>query len=380
MNLLILNYEYPPLGGGAGVCSQFHAEGLSRKGHQVSVLTTWFEGEKEYEKKNNLEIIRLKSKRKNKYRSNPIEMLSWAYKAFIYIEKNQLYSDVDLVLAHFSIPGGLVATLLKLRRKIPYIIISHGQDIPWFNLRELFIYHVLFYFPIQFICRRSKFVTVLSERRKKDAIKLMGNKFVSKIKLIPNGCDTDFFKPSVVNRNENILQILFSCRLTHQKDPFTMLKAILMLKSSLSFQLVIIGDGPLRRKMENFVKDNNLNKKVKFYGWLSKTELVNFYQQSHLMIASSKDEGMSLGFLEALACGLYVITTPVSGSDEYLVKGINGDFLSFGDSIQLAEKIEEFHHLKFKQKYNIPEDTLGKVRHEIGWEKITDEYNNLISQ
>ena len=65
MKLLILNYEYPPLGGGAGVITQNIAEGLAKLGHDVSVVTTWFQGEQEVEIVNdNLKIIRLKSKRK----------------------------------------------------------------------------------------------------------------------------------------------------------------------------------------------------------------------------------------------------------------------------------------------------------------------------
>ncbi len=72
--ILILNYEYPPLGGGAGVCTRFEAEGLATLGHQVTVLTTWFDGEEEIEKKGNLTIVRLKSKRKYEFKSNPVKI------------------------------------------------------------------------------------------------------------------------------------------------------------------------------------------------------------------------------------------------------------------------------------------------------------------
>jgi glycosyltransferase involved in cell wall biosynthesis len=77
MKLLILNYEYPPLGGGAGVITQIIAEGFAARGHNITVLTTWFSGEEEDSTRGNLRIIRLKSKRKVVYKSNPIEMLSW---------------------------------------------------------------------------------------------------------------------------------------------------------------------------------------------------------------------------------------------------------------------------------------------------------------
>ena len=47
MELLILNYEYPPLGGGAGVVTKTIAEGLSAKGHKVTVVSTWFQGKED---------------------------------------------------------------------------------------------------------------------------------------------------------------------------------------------------------------------------------------------------------------------------------------------------------------------------------------------
>jgi glycosyltransferase involved in cell wall biosynthesis len=97
------------------------------------------------------------------------------------------------------------------------------------------------------------------------------------------------------------------------------------------------------------------------------------------MLISSKDEGMSLGFLEALACGLYIITTPVSGTDRHLIHGINGDIILFSDCNKLAGKIEEFYYQKFQNSYKIPDKILKQVRQDIGWEKIVEAYHNLIS-
>ena len=77
MNILILNYEYPPLGGGAGIVTQQLAELLAIQDDKVVVLTTWFSGEPEFHIEGNLTIIRLRSKRKFTYQSNPLEMLSW---------------------------------------------------------------------------------------------------------------------------------------------------------------------------------------------------------------------------------------------------------------------------------------------------------------
>jgi glycosyltransferase involved in cell wall biosynthesis len=381
MRLLILNYEYPPLGGGAGVCSQFHAEGLAKKGHQVKVITTWFDGEEEYEKKENLEIIRLKARRKNKFRSNPLEMLSWVIHSIRYINYQNLYNETDLVLAHFAIPGGLVALHFYAWNRMPYLIISHGQDIPWFCPRELFFYHLLFYLPIKIICRSSKYLTVLSDMRFQDAKKIMGNKYTSKIRIIPNGCNTDFFKPAYENKDKSIFRLIFSGRLTKQKDPFTMLKAVSYLhQCSVPFHLNIIGDGPLRKKMEEYVTSKGMAKRVNFTGWISKTELLGAYQQSNVMILSSNDEGMSLGLLEAFSCRLYVMTTPVSAHDIYLVSGINGELFPFGDHVQLGSKLEDYYRTKFLNNYEIPEQVLEQSRSKMSWDKVVEAYHQLISQ
>ena len=70
MKLLVLNYEYPPLGGGAGIISKNIAEGLASLGNEVTVLTTYYEGTEEDSIENGVHIIRLKSKRKDVFQSN----------------------------------------------------------------------------------------------------------------------------------------------------------------------------------------------------------------------------------------------------------------------------------------------------------------------
>jgi glycosyltransferase involved in cell wall biosynthesis len=379
MRLLILNYEYPPLGGGAGVCAQYHAKGLEKLGHQVTVITTWFGGEEKQENQGNLTLIRLKSRRKKKYRSNPLEMLSWAIQAYRYILKSCMYKQVDLVMAHFAIPGGLVALPLKFRFKLPYMIVSHGQDIPWFCPRELFFYHLLFYLPIMFICRNAEKITVLSGKRLGDARSLVGRAHFNKLHIVPNGCDTEFFSPCPEMKEKNVLDLIVVGRLTHQKAPFTILWAMKSLnQESIPFRLTIIGNGPLQNAMVRFVRVHQLEGKVAFAGWISKMELRTYYRQSHIMLVGSSDEGMSLAILEALSTGLYIIATRVSGSDKYITEGLNGDLIPVNDAVSLAEKIETYYREKFLCNYSIPVSVLNQVRKNVSWDTVVETYNNLL--
>lgn len=381
MRLLILNYEYPPLGGGAGVCSQYHAKGLAKLGYKVTVVTTWFEGEKEAESKDNLTIIRLHARRKKTFRSNPLEMLSWAFLSVKYINRNLNNLKTDLIMAHFAIPGGIPAVYFKIRKKIPYILFSHGQDIPWFSPKELFLYHLVLYYPIRYICRRAKWIVSLTDMRMSLVKNLIGKNYQHRCLVIPNGCNTDFFTPSNADRKRNDLVLLFTGRLTKQKDPFTLLKALSYLKKSgVLFRLDIIGDGPLKKKMISYIAKKGLTEKVRFAGWVSREEIRMFYQQSDLLIVCSLDEGMSLAILETMATGLFIITTPVSGIKEHIVEGVNGGVYPYQDSLALANAIEVFYRNQFKSQRRIPEKILEKTRHDISWEKVIQKIDILLRQ
>ena len=379
MRLLILNYEYPPLGGGAGRCAKYQAEGLAGLGHEVTVITTWYEGEPEVEERDHFRLIRLKSRRKLIYRSNPLEMASWARHTLRYIRKTGIHNQTDLVLAHFSLPGGMVALPLRIWHNLPYMIISHGQDIPWFSPRDLFFYHLVFYLPIRWICIRASGVTVLSPKRLKELNSLTPKKHHSLHHIIPNGCDIQFFKPFAGTKDQHLLQILFTGRLTRQKDPFTLLRAIILLaESGTPFLLEIVGDGPLRNKMEAFVNAHQLNESVRFSGWIPREELRKKYHSSHLMLITSRDEGQSLAMMEAMATGLYLLTTPVSGSETLIQEGVNGEYIPLGNSHEIASRLAAFYREKLASAYKIPPGLLKETRERISWDHYVQAYHQII--
>ncbi|MCC6570453.1 MAG: hypothetical protein IT274_02405, partial [Chitinophagales bacterium] len=105
LNILLLNYEYPPIGGGAGIVTQQLIQEFVKAGHSVTLITTWFHPEEEITQKENLTIIRLKSKRKYSFQSNPLEMASWMWKAIQYVKQHPELAINDVCLTNFSFPG-----------------------------------------------------------------------------------------------------------------------------------------------------------------------------------------------------------------------------------------------------------------------------------
>ncbi len=285
---------------------------------------------------------------------------------------------------YFTIPGGIVALPIKLLYKTPYYIVSHGQGIPWFNPRELFLYHLVFYLPIKWICSQASKITVLSKRRLKDLNKITRRKNRDRNYIIPNGCDIDFFSPLAKeekSENTSILRIIYSGRLTLQKDPFTMLRAISLLKeANIPFLLEVIGDGPLRKKMELHARTYQIEDKLVFHGWLTKEKLLDKYRAAHLLLITSRDEGMSLAMLEALSVGLYTLTTRVSGSENLIHENVNGNYIALKNPEKIAAGIKEFYENKFLKNYIVPEQAHKELRKSISWQHYVEAYKQLIEK
>lgn len=376
MNLLVLNYEYPPLGGGAGEITKNISENLSALGHKVTIITTWYKGLAEDEKINHVRIIRLKSKRKAFSPSNVFEMRSWIRKSKSFMQEFCNKEKFDVCFANFALPGGEVAFFLKKKFNIPYTIISHGHDIPWLFKKEMFFYHLFTFIRIRRICRNAEFDFVQTKEMKDNINRFLSGKFPEKNIIIQNGIDRTVFYPDVSKRTEKI-RILFSGRLVKQKDPFSFLKAIkeVFEKGETDFDAIIAGDGPLRKKMEKYILENRMQDKVKFSGWIKREELLSEYQKANIFIQSSRYEAMSMAVMEALACGAFVVCT-VAGSNSSVIKeNYNGYFFESGNYLMLAEKI-----MSALKKFDSDKLQIAAADTITSWEKIAAEYETYFNK
>ncbi|MBI5540397.1 MAG: glycosyltransferase family 4 protein [Bacteroidia bacterium] len=373
MKILILNYEYPPLGGGAGNITKQLAENFAKQQNNVVVITTGFNDLPETDNHlENLEIIRLNSKRKYLHSSNPIEMLSWMRKSVKYLSVYLKENSFDICLANFSIPGGYVAKQIKNKFKIPYCILSHGHDIPWYYKRQMFVYHLALYFFIKSICKKSLLNFVQTEFMKINIDKFLGKRLVNKNVIISNGV---YLTDEVIyDRKDEPFTVIFVGRFVKQKDPLTILKALRRLKKmDISFRLFLIGDGPMRKKMEKFVNKNKLENTI-FTGWVSQTEVQKYYQKSHVMVTPSLAEGMSVANMEALSAGVFLIATPVSGNKEMLSCFNNGALIDSGNYNEIANQLQKFYFQQFLPKNLLAQNSALEFVQKYNWQVISEQY------
>jgi len=379
LRILMLNYEYPPIGGGAGVCTKYQAEGLSKLGYKVTVVSTWFKGEKTNEKKGNLKIIRLRCKREAPHKSSIVEKLAWAKESKKFLKEYCKNHEFDVCITNFTIPGGIVGKFLKKKFKIPYYIISHGHDVPWFLPKEMAKYHIPLYFWIKSICNNCKGLILLTSEMKKNADSFMGKQKNKNI-IIPNGCVTKSFYPNFKKKSKKF-KIIYIGRFSIQKDPITFFKGIKEFsKHTSDFTINILGNGPLKEQCEDFVKENNLTNNINFLGWVNKDTMLKEYQSANIQVITSLAEAMSIATLESLSSGQYILSTPVSGNTDVIKPNINGDFFAIGDYKELAEKLISYYKNKFKKGYKVPIKEINKIRNKYDWSNIVKMYDDVLKR
>ena len=92
--------------------------------------------------------------------------------------------------------------------------------------------------------------------------------------------------------------------------------------------LTIVGDGPEKIALENFVKEHELERQVIFTGAVANTEVYKELARSNIFILMSKNEGLPIALIEGLRSGLALISTKVSGIPELIEEGSNGILLN----------------------------------------------------
>jgi glycosyltransferase involved in cell wall biosynthesis len=163
-----------------------------------------------------------------------------------------------------------------------------------------------------------------------------------KLVVIYNGIDPQAFTPASGSSVQKQLHIegasVLTCvgRLAFQKDPLTLLKAFQKLSNC---KLVLVGDGPLRPRVERFVLRNRLQGRAIIAG--ERQDIPEILAASDIFVLSSRWEGLPLTIIEAMLAGLPVVATGVGGVPELIEHGITGLLVSAGNASMLAEALHQ---------------------------------------
>lgn len=334
MRILLINYEYPPLGGGAGNATHHIAREMAACGHTVFVMTSRFRDLPHEETIDDYTVIRIPTIRKRIDRSNPLEMLIFVFSSLwqVSILRNRIKPDFSI--AFFGLPSAPAAWLLKVRAGVPYIISLRGGDVPG-SQDELHLFHMLALPLIRFLWWHASEVVPNSEGLRRLAQRTTPDR---QFKVIPNGVDTFQFTPSPHFPER---KFMFAGRFSAEKGLFSLIDAIAGLPSVeiARLQLRLVGDGPIRKGLQAYAAQRKVLHCLEFAGWVERSQIVEHYQSSSCFVLPSLYEGMPNVVLEAMSCGLPIIVTNVPGSQN-LVDG-NGWLLPPGNTASLTTALHE---------------------------------------
>ncbi|MGE5671976.1 MAG: glycosyltransferase family 4 protein [Fibrobacterota bacterium] len=341
MRILVLNYEYPPLGGGAGNATYFLSREWGRMGIVTDIITTWFKNLDEItHESDNVTIYRVKSKRLKSSQSNPREMISYIFKAYKKAKDLLAANTYDLTIAFFSIPSGIISYRLYTRFKIPYYVLLRGGDVPGFLGKELECMHTLT-MPITKLVWKHATRIIANSRRLADLAEKTAAQPGRSVEIIPNGVDTTQFFPDT-SKHRSTFTFLFTGRFAKQKNLELLLQQFDRALQQCNARLILTGDGPLRETLISLCNSSEqLSQHVEIRPWAQKTELLSLYQSAHCFINPSIDEGMPNAVLEAMSCGLPVIASNIGGNNELVVHGKNGFLFNLTEPDTLSHYILE---------------------------------------
>ena len=370
LNLFMLNYEFPPIGGGAGNANLYLLkEYAAYSDLKIDVLTSAPTPGLFQEKfAENITIYKVGVHKKNLHFWRKAEVIEWLAKARFHYHRLLRENDYDLVHAFFGFPTGWLC--YRTANKLPYIISLRGSDVPGKHARLKLDYKILG--PVfKAIWKKAAVLVACSEGLKTRALHFLPS--VS-IDVIPNGVELERFYPVESSKAAESLRLLTVGRLSVTKRVEMLITAVQMLhKAGYKVHFTIVGGGGLEDELRQIILERNLGDIIEITGRIEPEKMPQVYRQNDIFVSASMQEGMSNAMLEAMASGLPIITTRCEGVEELITD--NGIVVEEAKAEAIAEVIKK---LADDQKVCRQMSIAARKRAEqFNWGSIAHQYRQL---
>ena len=341
MRILIVNYEYPPLGGGGGVVTAWLAEELAKR-HEVVVLTSRAFDLPKREVLDGVEILRSQTfcRRQMAVANLPSLasfILSGRWKGRRLMQSRRF----DVINTHFALPTGPIGAAMARLYNTPNVLSVHGGDLydpsKWTSPHR----HRVLRNIVRRVAHAADSVVGQSRNTIENLLRFYDSALEPK--LIPLGIPRPA-KP-IAGRaglglpGDSIVMIAVG-RLVPRKGSDQLVRMVSLLRNP-RLRLVLLGDGPEYAPLKRQAHELGVANQVILPGFVTNQQKIDFLAASDIYVSTSQHEGFGLVVLEAMAQGLPVVCYNHGGQTDFLKTGVSGAVVPLNDLDQFMRELNE---------------------------------------
>jgi glycosyltransferase involved in cell wall biosynthesis len=363
MRILVLNYEYPPLGGGAAPVTKTLAQRLVERGHTIDVVTMGYDDLPMCEESEGVSVYRVSCLRSQQNECSLHEMATYLPTGFLKARQLLQTYEYDLIHAHFIVPTGIIASALSALYEIPFVLTPHGTDVPGYNPDRFLSAHRAILPLWRRIVQSASAITSPSAYL---ADLITQHEPSINVEVIPNGVDTARFNPNRTKQR----RILVTSRLFERKGIQHLLTALQEVEAD--WPVVITGDGPYRSDLEQ--QAESMDHDIEFVGWVLLDRLETLLETSAIYVFPSCHENCPIALLEAMASGNAIIAANKSGTAEVINDA--GVTINPQSSAAFAAEIDRvIDDEEYQQE--LRRSAVSRAQTRYDWEKVVNTYQEL---
>ncbi len=209
------------------------------------------------------------------------------------------------------------------------------------------------------------------------------------VEVIPTGIDLEKFSKGTGKRNEirkkykigkDATVLVTASRLAKEKNLKFLIKFFAKIfKNNKNLKFFILGDGVLKKELEQISKKLGLDKNIIFTGWIPQEEIAAYYKASDIFIFASLTETQGLATAEAIASGLPVVALSASGVEDVVIDGENGFLVENSIDNFSRKALKIINNAELRKKMAAQAKVSSKnFSQELWIKKIVSLYESLI--
>lgn len=318
MKILVLNYEFPPVGGGGGRACADICKALAARGHTIKVITSLAPGLEKRERIDGYEVVRVFTGRRSRFRASFPAMAAFLAAAYLPARRLIRSWKPDLLHAHFAVPTGALANALHRATGVPYVLTAHLGDVPGGVPQKTDRWFRLIYPFTPPIWENAAAIAAVSAFTRDLALA----HYAVPIEVIPNGVERP--ENDVVDLAvHDPVQLIFAGRFQPQKNLLFLIDALAE-HQDLDWRCTLVGDGPQRDAIYTRIAAAGMTDRFTMPGWVTPEEVWSLLGRSDALVMPSLSEGLPVVGVQALAQGLAMLVNAAGGLVDLVEDGVNG--------------------------------------------------------